>query len=76
MGHHEPGVDTGIGSACSGDRSLVAQQGCQRFFELGLYGDAVGLYLPAVVSGAIEREVDEIAWHKIGNRGRIVGREV
>ena len=53
MGHHHPGMDAGIGPAGTSHRRRAAQKCGERAFQLFLHRDAVGLYLPAMKTGAV-----------------------
>ena len=58
---HVAGMDTRIGAPGSDDTDITAENERQAALKLALDGDGIGLYLPAVVAGAVVGEMDEIS---------------
>jgi hypothetical protein len=61
VGCHLTGVNTGIGSTCTCYCDGLTQQERQTAFQLALHRDAIGLYLPAVIVGAVIAKPYEIS---------------
>jgi hypothetical protein len=63
VGHHHPGMDTCISTTSSDNLYGLTEQCGERLLQLLLHSCTIGLDLPSMVTGAIERECDEIALH-------------
>ena len=77
MGHHHTGVNTCIGTPCPCHRNITTEQQRQRSLQLMLHRVAVGLYLPAMITGTIVAESDKIS-HRLRTtasklEGQVVG---
>ena len=60
MGHHDPGVDPGIGSPCGDDVYGLPKERAQPVFQDLLYGMIFRLSLPSVIMLAKKREMHEV----------------
>ena len=60
MSHHVPGMYARVGASRAGDVDRVSQDGGQGVLDDTLHGDALGLYLPAMISRSVETQVYEI----------------
>ena len=73
MRHHAQGVNAGIGAAGSVDSTNRRKEIPQSFLKALLHGEGVGLGLPAVVSGTLERHVEfefDLRLHVYFRQGR------
>lgn len=63
---------SGVSTAGTGDGELPRKKSVQGPGEQTLYGMLSGLYLPAVIGGAAEAQIDEIACHDSSKNVKIV----
>src|ERR1035437_9573834 len=63
MGDIKRGVNSSICAPGSGNRNFLTSHNRQSFFDRFLNRNPIGLYLPAVIGGAIVRELNKISLH-------------
>ena len=61
VGNHLQGMHTSIGATGTRDRGILAQERGEGLGQGLLHGDAVGLYLPTVIVGAVVGKGDEMS---------------
>ena len=63
MGDIKGSMNPGIGAPCSGHRNFLTGYNSQSFLNRFLNRNPIGLYLPAVIGGAIIGELNKISLH-------------